>query len=144
MYHFERAEFAMPAPKPAASREWRRRPASLIAICTALFAASSCAESGRSPDRAPTHGFVKAPPKPGSSISHTRMCECHACSPRDCCDGTDETQVTDESCHTDYDFTKQDACGIKVRSCTTRCSREIWRVKLNEDCEVRRPASCCG
>lgn len=128
----------------ANAREWKRWSASLIGVAAVLVLVGGCSESGRATERLPQ--FIKAPPKPGSSISHTRMCECHACSPRDCCQGADETELGDPSCGgtDDYDFTRSESCGVTVRSCTTRCAREIWRVKAHEDCDVKRPSTCCG
>ena len=90
----------------------------------------------------------RPPPRPGSSISHTRMCECRACHPRACCGGADETQA---ECNLDavtadaetMNFDVDEACGIEVQSCTQRCTIEVWRVGANESCETRRPEECC-
>lgn len=87
-------------------------------------------------------GVLHPPPKPGASISQTRMCECTACEPSNCCEGP-EDEGTAATCGQGYDFSDP-ACGISIRSCASRCAREVWRVKNGEDCAVRRPASCCG
>ena len=139
---FERRNFDMPARHPTSSALCPRL-LSLIALALVTLLGASCSGSERTLEHAPRPRFIKAPPKPGQSIN-TQMCECDTCSPRECCAGADETQVSDPSCNTDFDFTKNDACGISVRSCTTRCAKEIWRVKRNETCDSKRPASCCG
>jgi hypothetical protein len=91
----------------------------------------------------------RPPPKPGSSISHTRMCECLACVPRACCQGADETQPTcslEESVtatQDTLDFGAEEGCGIEVQSCTQRCTLEVWRVDSAEHCSRGRPQTCC-
>jgi hypothetical protein len=87
-------------------------------------------------------GVFHPPPKPGASISQTRMCECKACEPSNCCDGPEE-DAPPATCQDSYDFGSNEACGISVRSCTSRCTRQVWRVNSAEACETRRPASCC-
>src|SRR3954468_18090951 len=37
-------------------------------------------------------GVFHPPPKPGASISQTRMCECVACEPRSCCGGAEDDE----------------------------------------------------
>ncbi len=87
-------------------------------------------------------GVFHPPPKPGASISQTRMCECKACEPSNCCDGPeDDTLPT--SCGDRYDFSVNEACGISVRRCSSRCTREVWRVNSTEACAAKRPGSCC-
>jgi len=86
-------------------------------------------------------GVFHPPPKPGASISQTRMCECKACEPSNCCDGPDEDSPP-EVCGSSYDFS-QGSCGIQVRSCAARCTREVWRVNSAEACDTKRPLSCC-
>ena len=87
-------------------------------------------------------GVFHPPPKPGASISQTRMCECIACAPSNCCDGP-EDDAPPAKCRDSYDFSDP-ACGVSIRSCTSRCAREVWRVKNDEECAAKRPASCCG
>jgi hypothetical protein len=87
-------------------------------------------------------GVLHPPPKPGASISQTRMCECTACAPKDCCDGPEDDALP-ATCRDSYDFSDP-ACGVSVRSCASRCAREVWRVKNGEECAAKRPASCCG
>jgi hypothetical protein len=87
-------------------------------------------------------GVFHPPPKPGASISQTRMCECKACEPSSCCDGPDDDTPA-QACGEDYDFSRNKACGISVRSCTSRCTREVWRVNSAEPCAAKRPESCC-
>src|SRR6478609_9084866 len=88
-------------------------------------------------------GVFHPPPKPGASISQTRMCECKACEPSNCCDGPDEDDTPPASCGSSYDFSDNEWCGTSIHSCTSRCAREVWRVSNSEACEVKRPASCC-
>jgi|GEM_PF-2796495 len=87
-------------------------------------------------------GEFHPPPKPGASISQTRMCECTACAPSNCCDGP-EDDAPPATCRDSYDFSDP-ACGVAIRSCASRCAREVWRVKNSEECADKRPASCCG
>jgi hypothetical protein len=86
-------------------------------------------------------GVFHPPPKPGASISQTRMCECTACAPSDCCEGP-EDDAPPATCRDSYDFSDP-ACGVSIRSCASRCAREVWRVKNGEECAAKRPASCC-
>lgn len=87
---------------------------------------------------------LRAPPKPGSSITHTRMCECRSCDPAACCEGTEYEEAPaacrDDS-YDDYDFTQ--ACGLSIKSCSSRCFAHVWRVPQNEPCDPR-PSVCCG
>jgi hypothetical protein len=86
-------------------------------------------------------GMFHPPPKPGASISQTRMCECIACEPSSCCEGPEDDEPP-PSCNTSsYVFDSR--CEPSIRSCTSRCAREVWRVKSGEGCATRRPASCC-
>jgi hypothetical protein len=87
-------------------------------------------------------GVLHPPPKPGTSISQTRMCECKACEPSSCCEGPDEAPPP-VKCGESYDFSSNEACGISVRSCASRCARQVWRVKSTESCSARQPSSCC-
>jgi len=86
-------------------------------------------------------GELHPPPKPGASISQTRMCECKACASSDCCDGPEEDSAP-TTCRDSYDFSDP-KCGIAIRSCASRCAREVWRVKNSEECADKRPSSCC-
>lgn len=86
-------------------------------------------------------GILHPPPKPGASISQTRMCECQACAPRSCCEGP-EDDAPSASCGQDG-FEGGDECTISVRSCVSRCIREVWRVNQGEDCASKQPESCC-
>jgi len=88
------------------------------------------------------NGVFHPPPKPGASISQTRMCECKACEPSNCCDGP-EDDAPPATCGSGDDFSSNDACGLAVRSCTSRCTREVWRVNNAETCAAKRPVSCC-
>ncbi len=83
-------------------------------------------------------GVFHPPPKPGDSISQTRLCECKACEPRNCCDGPDD-DAPPKSCGESYDFSDPACGGIEIRSCTSRCSREVWRVHSGEDCSTQTP-----
>jgi hypothetical protein len=83
---------------------------------------------------------LRVPPKPGSSITHTKMCECQACEPAACCQGTEYEEPSGEKCDS-YDFTQ--ACGMSVRSCKSRCFLHVWRVKQTESCD-ERPSACCS
>jgi len=89
-------------------------------------------------------GVFHPPPKPGASISQTRMCECKACEPSGCCDGPDDDAPPTATCGDSYDFTRNEACGgISIRSCASRCTRQVWRVHSSDSCASKRPASCC-
>lgn len=84
-------------------------------------------------------GVFHPPPKPGGSISQTRMCECQVCDPASCCDGPEDEPAPAE-CSNGYDFS---SCGGKVSSCVSRCTRQVWRVRASVACEEKRPPSCC-
>ncbi|HYQ41488.1 MAG TPA: hypothetical protein VER11_05965 [Polyangiaceae bacterium] len=86
-------------------------------------------------------GVLHPPPKPGASINQTKMCECKACAPSNCCDGPDDDAPA-ATCGSSYDFSDPQ-CGISITSCASRCAREVWRVKNEEECGNRRPTSCC-
>lgn len=88
-------------------------------------------------------GVFHPPPKPGSSISQTQMCECQACDPSACCEGPAD-EAASEACGNSYDFSENASCGgLSVRSCASRCTRQIWRVGSRDDCASKRPPSCC-
>jgi hypothetical protein len=97
----------------------------------------------------------KPPPKPGSSISHTRLCECLSCEPPACCAGADETQsecqpdavretATEDGASIDFGSQAGAECGIAIRTCTSQCAKKVWRVALEDTCDTRRPSDCCG
>jgi len=86
-------------------------------------------------------GVFHPPPKPGASISQTRMCECKACEPSKCCEGPDEDAPT-PTCNS-YDFSDPACGGISISSCTSRCTRQVWRVRTDEACSDKRPLTCC-
>src|SRR6478609_766305 len=87
-------------------------------------------------------GVFHPPPKPGASISQTRMCECMACEPSSCCDGPDDDE-TPPTCSSSTDSGEEQLCADSIRSCTSRCAREVWRVKDSEECASKRPTGCC-
>ena len=88
-------------------------------------------------------GVFHPPPKIGDSISHTQMCECKSCNPSGCCDGPEDDAPT--ICGGDsYDFSAHPECGTSVRSCASRCTREVWRVHVGQACDRKRPSNCCG
>jgi hypothetical protein len=86
-------------------------------------------------------GRPKPGPRPGSSITHTRMCECSACAEAHCCSGAREPESAGQSCES-YDFSKT-GCGLEVESCQSRCFQRVWRVRLDQDCTEKRPSECC-
>jgi hypothetical protein len=107
-----------------------------------MLSASAC--GAPAPNNAPVFGtgVFHPPPKPGGSISHTQMCECKVCDPASCCDGPEDDPPATH-CGDSYDFSADSACGISVRSCASRCTREIWRVRAGAPCAEKRPQSCC-
>ncbi len=94
-----------------------------------------------------------APPaRPGSSITHTSMCECYACADAACCKGADESQAecdveavseSSDDGEATIDFSKDESCGVEVRACTRQCTKKVWRVSARQDCSTGRPAQCC-
>ncbi|HEY4107297.1 MAG TPA: hypothetical protein VGM44_25540 [Polyangiaceae bacterium] len=98
------------------------------------------------PQNAPLFGtgVFHPPPKPGDSIRNTRMCDCKVCDPANCCAGPDDDAPPPECKSDSYDFTQNANCGgLAVTSCQSRCTRQIWRVRADEDCAGKRPLSCC-
>jgi len=84
------------------------------------------------------------PPRPGSSITHSRMCSCTACARASCCGGSDEARSESaSSCGQSYDFSKE-GCSLEVGSCASRCFERMWRVRLDQACEDKQPEECCG
>lgn len=114
----------------------------LSALQVGAFAALvGCAS--RPPDRPfNARGAHQPPPKPGSSITHTRMCTCRSCEPRGCCSGDPEPERGSE-CTDSYDFSRA-GCGIAVQSCASRCFEHVWRIQLSESCEATLPEQCCA
>ena len=113
----------------------------------ALLAALSTACGAPAHDTGPLFGtgVFHPPPKPGDSIAHSLMCECMTCDPAACCEGPDYEEAPQASCADSYDFTSQESCGgLSVKSCSSRCTRQIWRVPSGQACTDKRPASCCG
>ena len=93
--------------------------------------------------QSPASGRRQAPPKPGTSITHTKMCACTSCDPPSCCQG-DVSDIETEACRESYDFSASESCGMSVKSCASRCFEHHWRVPLAEDCEATQPDVCCG
>jgi hypothetical protein len=128
------------------SRRGARMPIVLrgLSMLVALAAiGSGC--SGPAHDTGPLFGIgvIHPPPKPGDSIAHSQMCECKTCDPVNCCDGPDD-DAPPAQCGDSYDFSASDSCGgLSVKSCSSRCTRQIWRVRSAQDCAEKRPASCC-
>jgi hypothetical protein len=118
-------------------------PSWLLSRISVILAVILAGCGARAPSEGPLFGtgVFHPPPKPGASISQTRMCECVACEPRNCCDGPDDDEKP--ACITYGDSGEDQLCADSIRSCTSRCTREVWRVKDDEDCASKRPASCC-
>jgi len=136
--------------KPARSlgveihREMRPMLWRLLGTFVGLAIISSACGSRPRVDDSPLFGtgVFHPPPKPGASISQTRMCECQVCEPSDCCDGpADDTPPA--TCGSSGDAQSDELCGIAIRSCASRCTREVWRVNNAESCSAKRPTSCC-
>jgi hypothetical protein len=65
------------------------------------------------------------------------------CDPANCCDGPDDDPAPTK-CGDSYDFSANPECGgISVRSCTSRCTQQVWRVHAGASCAEKRPESCC-
>jgi len=96
----------------------------LLVISLTLTGISSGCGSGSRAHDGPLFGtgVFHPPPKPGASISQTRMCDCQACAPRACCDGP-EDDAPNASCGQNHDFTGYEDCTISIRSCASRCIR---------------------
>jgi len=111
---------------------------------TALVAA--CATSGppsTSPIAIPASGTFHPPKKMGSSVTHSKMCKCRACSPAKCCQGPNEEDESAKKCDQDYDFSKP-GCGMQIESCNSRCFEQVWRVSQEASCASKQPQGCCG
>lgn len=130
----------------AAMRQTRARSGRSVPLGLLAWALSASACSGPPPSNAPLFGTgtFHPPPKPGDSISHTQMCACKTCDPVGCCEGPDDDEPAPTTCGDSYDFSANPQCGgISVRSCTSRCTQEIWRVRAGSECSEKRPQSCC-
>lgn len=113
-------------------------------LCLAMLAAAlgSCGPSGP-PEPAFGNRIIKGPRKIGSSITHSKMCECQACDPGACCAGDwGETGASDKECKDSYEF--PEACGLTVSSCSARCFSHVWRIDSHLTCEATTPLVCCG
>ena len=92
--------------------------------------------------------ILKAPRKPGGSITHSKMCECQACDPGDCCQGDwGETGTSDDQCKVSEDTERDELsvnCNMKVSSCSARCFQHVWRIDVEQSCEATTPLVCCG
>ena len=115
----------------------------LAALGVALLPMAGC-EPASTPEPLFGNRTLKGPKKVGSSITHTKMCECQSCDPSECCGGDiGENNRSAPVCKDSYDFTKE-GCGLEVSSCSARCSRHVWRVRLDQDCDKTTPLICCG
>lgn len=124
----------------ASRRAW---PSALSLLGASIAMATACSTAPVSSGPLFGTGVLHPPPKPGDSISHTRMCECKACNPDACCDGP-EDDAPAQSCGDSYDFSNNPGCGgLAVRSCASRCTRQVWRVHSGESCSAKRPLGCC-
>jgi hypothetical protein len=128
------------------SRRGARMPIVLRGFATLVsLAAIGSACGGPAHDTGPLFGtgVFHPPPKPGDSIAHSQMCECKTCDPANCCDGPDD-DAPPAQCGDSYDFSASDSCGgLSVKSCSSRCTRQIWRVRSGQDCAEKRPVGCC-
>jgi hypothetical protein len=111
-----------------------------VLFALGLVACSSGAtQAGGQPRLGGGRRWLPVPPKPGASITDTRLCSCRSCLPASCCEGPDDSPSNGSACDS-YDFS---SCGMSVQSCTSRCFRHVWRVKSSESCSARRPDECC-
>lgn len=122
---------------------WRGalRVAVLAIVLTPM--AGACSPPAQEPGPLFGTGVFHPPPKPGASITQTQMCECKTCDPAACCEGPDEDEVP-KNCGDSYDFSSNPSCGgLAVKSCSSRCTQQVWRVQNGQSCGSRRPESCC-
>ena len=112
----------------------------------ALFAIVSMTACGSGlPEESAGFSRPKPPPQPGSSITHTQMCSCKACPEGGCCfDARRPETKAPEGCGSSYDFSANEACSLKVETCTSRCYERAWRIPLGQSCADSQPADCCG
>ena len=129
-----------------ASRRWYRMSIVLrgsFALMIVAVIGSACSGSARDTQPLFGTGVFHSPPKPGDSIAHSQMCECKTCDPANCCDGP-EDDAPEARCGDRYDFSAGGSCGgLSIKSCSSRCARQIWRVRSGQDCRDRRPETCC-
>ena len=115
-----------------------------LAVLTALL--GSC-EPSRPAEPAFGNRILKGPRKPGGSITHTKMCECQACDPGDCCQGDwGETGTNGEECKASEDPEHNELtmnCGLSVSSCSARCFNHVWRIDVEASCQATTPLVCC-
>lgn len=104
-----------------------------------------CANDVPTPPPQPWTGFFHPPPRPGTSITHTKQCECRACDPANCCgaDQTEQSGPPPSECTQEGNYIFPETCGITVQSCTPRCYSKVWRVAARESCSDSRPLVCC-
>lgn len=122
---------------------WRRALRGVIAAIVLIPVASACSGPARESGPLFGSGVFHPPPKPGDSISHSQMCACKTCNPSACCDGP-EDDAPPTSCGDSYDFSSNPSCGgLAVKSCSSRCTQQVWRVQSGRDCAEKRPSSCC-
>ena len=122
---------------------WRYALRGLISAVVLIPVASACSPPAQDPRPLFGSGVLHPPPKPGDSISHSQMCECKTCNPAACCEGPDE-DAPPTTCGDSYDFTSNPSCGgLAVKSCASRCTEQVWRVRSGQSCTDKRPASCC-
>lgn len=121
-----------PSPGALSCPSFSMRAMVVLALLTFACASEPPQSSGAKP---------KPPPRPGSSITHSQMCSCKVCPNERCCRG-ETNEPEPETCKDSYDFSG--ACGMAVQSCTGRCAQEVWRVRLDQSCDEKRPASCCA
>jgi len=114
----------------------------LLLVLLWLLAESACRTPPVSNGPLFGTGELHPPPKPGDSISHTQMCECKVCDPANCCDGPEDDEPAPE-CRDSYDFSAPGCSGLAVKSCASRCTRQVWRVRAGTACAAKRPPSCC-
>jgi hypothetical protein len=119
---------------------------SVLTLGLAAALGAGCNSAPPAPPPQPWTGFFHPPPKPGSSITNTKQCECRACDPANCC-GAEQTELSGPpapECTTEGgDYVFSEKCGITVRTCTPRCYSQVWRVAKQESCEASRPLACC-
>ncbi|HWZ92096.1 MAG TPA: hypothetical protein VNW92_24705 [Polyangiaceae bacterium] len=127
-----------------ASRPRRRGRGALLVLFGWACCASACGAPRASNTPLFGTGVFHPPPKPGDSISHSQMCECKMCDPANCCDGPEDDAPASE-CGDSYDFSSNPSCGgLSVKSCASRCTRQVWRVRAGAACSEKRPQSCCA
>ncbi len=108
------------------------------AIVLLLMGCASGSGSG-SMDAVESVPAGRVPYKPGASLTSSRLCECTACEPAHCCEGSAEGAEL-ESCASGHDFS---ACETSISSCARRCYAHSFRVPKHLSCDERRPAVCC-